>query len=103
MNPKKKNNNGNTPECFGIIDIVFPMGEDGLRATPETCFACPHKTQCLRTAMKGIHGYTVKEEFIDRAYSSGRMGFVERWAKKKDLHRRKKIREENTRESRKEE
>jgi len=62
------------------------MGEDGLRTTPESCFPCLYKTPCLRSAMRGIGGYSVKEEIIDRAYRSGRMGFMERWAKKKDLH-----------------
>jgi len=52
--------------------------------------ACPHKTDCLRTAMKGTSGITVREAAVDRAYTSGSMGFVERWSRKKELNRRLK-------------
>ena len=68
--------------------MVFPEGEDGLRTSPETCMACPQKTECLRTAMKGKSGINVRQEIVDRAYASGSMGFVERWSKKKELQRR---------------
>lgn len=76
------------PYCFGKLDIVFPMGENGLRHTPESCFVCFYKTQCLKTAMKNVDGLKVREECLDRAYSSGMVGFFERWSRKKDLHRR---------------
>jgi len=66
------------------------MGKDGLRHTPEDCFPCLHKTDCLRAAIRGKEGLKVHEEHIDRAYESGRIGFMERWSKKKDIHRRKK-------------
>ena len=78
------------PTCFGVLDSVFPEGADGLRKTPEPCFACVYKTDCMRAAMGGIGGLKVREEFVDRAYNSGMMNFLERWARKKDLQRRKK-------------
>jgi len=78
------------PACFGNLEKVFPMGKDGLRHTPEDCFPCLHKTDCLRAAIRGKEGLKVHEEHIDRAYESGRIGFMERWSKKKDIHRRKK-------------
>jgi hypothetical protein len=74
------------PSCFGILEEVFPMGDDGLRHTPEKCITCFYKTQCLRTAMKKPDGKQVREEMIDRAYASGLMGFMERWSRKKLLH-----------------
>jgi len=76
------------PACFGNLEIVFPESDDGLRASPGTCMACPQKTECLRTAMKGKAGINVREEALDRAYTSGSMGFIERWSKKKALNRR---------------
>ncbi len=76
------------PYCFGKLDIVFPMGKDGLRHTPETCFVCFYKTECLRTAMKHHDGLKVREECVDRAYNSGIMSFFERWSRKKELHRK---------------
>jgi hypothetical protein len=35
-------------------------------------------------------GLDAREDVVDRAYTSGMIGFLERWAKKKDLKRRKK-------------
>jgi len=78
------------PSCFGIIDSVFPKKENGLRNTPATCFACSHKTECLKSAMQGPGGLKVKDELIDRAYESKMIGFLERWSKKKDINRRLK-------------
>jgi len=78
------------PDCFAQLDTVFPMGEDGLRITPETCLICRHKTECLRMAIQGRGGLKVREEQIDRAYNSGMIGFLERWSKKKAIDRQKK-------------
>lgn len=78
------------PACFGVLDSVFPKGEDDLRNTPETCLVCLHKTECLRSAMGGTKGLKVREEFIQRAYESGIMSFMERWSEKKDLWRKMK-------------
>ncbi len=77
------------PECFGQLDTVFPMGEDGLRHSPETCLKCLHKTDCLRTGLKGKSGLKVHEEHVARSYDSGMIGFVERWSKKKAIDRRR--------------
>lgn len=78
------------PPCFGDLTTVFPMGARGLRETPRGCMACPHKTACLRRAMGGRGGIDVAAERVDRAYSAGMMGFVQRWSQKKELDRRKK-------------
>ena len=86
MTQKKKS----TPACFARLETVFPMGKDGLRNTPEACLACRQKTECLRMAIQGRDGLKVREEQIDRAYNSGRIGFFERWSKKKTIHRKKK-------------
>ena len=83
--------NTKRPECFGQLDTVFPMGEDGLRHSPETCLECLHKTDCLRTGLKGEAGLKVHEEHVDRSYDSGMIGFVERWSQKKAIGRRKNV------------
>ncbi len=75
------------PKCHGELETVFPMGEDGLRASPEKCLECRHKTTCLRTALAGPRGISLKDERVDNAYNSGQMGFMERWSRKKTLHR----------------
>ena len=76
------------PPCFGDLDTVFPKGKHGLRETPEDCQACSYKTECLKNAMEGVDGLKVREEFLDRAYASGKISFLERWSQKKGLKRR---------------
>ena len=77
----------NLPACFGNLDVVFPKKEDGLRHSPETCMQCASKTDCLRAALKGPAGLEAKDEFADRAYESGLIGFLERWSRKKEIKR----------------
>jgi hypothetical protein len=73
------------PNCFGELETVFPKGKYGLRTTPDGCFRCDHKTECLRTAMAGRDGLTVRQECIDKAYAAGRISFIERWSHKKAI------------------
>lgn len=83
------------PPCFGDLESVFPLGEAGLRQTPESCMVCVYKTECLRKAMKEKGGIAVREEMVDRAYESGRVGFFERWSRKKALAAKKQSKKEN--------
>lgn len=77
------------PNCFGDLEKVFPMQENGLRQTPEDCFFhCPVKTRCLRHAMATEDGAKVEEEIIDRSTKAGMMNFFERWSRKKQVHMR---------------
>lgn len=77
------------PGCFGDLDTVFPKAEGGLRQTPDTCLQCRCRVECLRDAVTGVKGLVVREEVVDRAYSSGLISFWERWSRKKDVQRRK--------------
>jgi len=77
------------PDCFGQLEKVFPMGAHGLREPPEPCMCCSHKTVCLRQAMSGTGGLNVREEMVERGEKAGRIGFFERWSRKKKLHRQK--------------
>jgi hypothetical protein len=79
------------PACFSQLDVVFPLGKDGLRHTPENCLVCFCKIECLRAALRGSEGIKVQKERVKRAYSAGMIGFVERWSRKKNLKRQKKI------------
>ncbi|MFW6081232.1 MAG: hypothetical protein ACOC7W_04895 [Desulfosalsimonas sp.] len=79
----------NRPECFGVLELVFPMTENGLRQTPEVCMECDQKTDCLKTAIKGGGGLRVEDEKVDRAYQAGNLSFLQRWAKKKSIHLRR--------------
>ncbi|MCD6586040.1 MAG: hypothetical protein J7K96_09800 [Desulfobacteraceae bacterium] len=82
--PKHKKN------CFGVIDIVFPMYDDGLRHSPESCMVCSYKTECLRTAIQNPDGCKVQEELVDRAYASKNISFLQRWSKRKYIDKIKK-------------
>lgn len=78
------------PQCYGLLDTVFPLQSDGLRVTPEACLRCVRKTECLRAAMAHRNGLRVREEMLDRAYRGGVIGFFQRWSQKKNIHRLKK-------------
>jgi hypothetical protein len=76
----------NKPACYGVLERVFPMGDEGLRHSPEPCMACPHKTPCLRRALStDPRADDVTEERVDRAYASGNLSFLGRWSRKKSL------------------
>jgi len=77
--------NENKPDCFSHLERVFPMGEEGIRSTPIPCESCPYKMECLKATIDGPDGLKLKEEYVDRAYESGMIGFMERWAKKKAI------------------
>ena len=85
MNPKKE-----TPYCFGKLENVFPLADDGLRHTPESCMPCLYKTECLRAAVSNTEGLIVHEEKLDRDYAAGTIGFFERWSRRKTLHQQRK-------------
>ncbi len=82
-------NDNKLPDCFGILDEVFPLRPDGFRSSPGRCMSrCDLKTKCLKKAMEGGEGLKTQEELIDRGYESGMVSFLERWSKKKHLRRR---------------
>ena len=87
---EKSDDKNQPPPCYGKLDNVFPMQDDGLRQTPDSCLACAHKTLCLKAAVAGRDGLKLVDEKIDRAYSSGTMGFFERWHRKKTIARQKR-------------
>ena len=73
----------NPLDCFGRLEKVFPMGEDGLRTSPPECMKCPMAKPCLQAAMRQLEGLEMQEKRIDEAYERGMMGTLERWSKKK--------------------
>lgn len=77
------------PDCFGVLEIVFPMSDDRLRHSPDSCMICIHKTECLRSAIKNPDGHKVKVEIVDRAYEAKNIGFLQRWSRRKYLKKKK--------------
>lgn len=74
------------PDCFGDLDRVFPMGQDGLRESPPSCLACAVKTECLARAAASRKA-SLGRERLDREVEAGKTGFLNRWSRKKHLHR----------------
>ena len=74
-------------ECFGILDKVFPLGEKGLREIVPECFQCPETKLCLKAALTTKEGIEMRTEILDRGASGGLIGRLQRWSRKKELHR----------------
>jgi len=77
-------------DCFGILDNVFPMGNEGLREIVPECFKCSEKEECLQAALKTEQGFELRSEALDRSSSEGLMGRLKRWSDKKALSKRQK-------------
>ncbi|RLB82515.1 MAG: hypothetical protein DRH17_05730 [Deltaproteobacteria bacterium] len=76
-------NETDPPECFGQLDTVFPVGEEGIRTSPPECMKCPHAKSCLQAAMRSPEGLKLQEQKVDQAYEYGLIGKLERWSRKK--------------------
>ena len=77
----------NRKACFGILDEVFPMGEEGLREVVAGCFECADRVECLRAALSTVEGIEMREEAMDRRPVSGVIMRLKRWSEKKALSR----------------
>ena len=80
-------------DCFGVLDNVFPMGNEGLREIVSTCFDCPQKKACLQAALETEEGFQLRGQVLDRSSAGGFVGRLKRWSEKKELSRLKKTRE----------
>jgi hypothetical protein len=75
-------------DCYGILDRVFPGGEQGLRQVPPECFECPDRFTCLKEAINTREGLEMRTQLLARAEKSGLIGKVQRWSQKKHMSRR---------------
>jgi len=75
------------PDCFGLLDTVFPVDEEGIRTSPPECMNCSFVKSCLQAAMRSPEGLRLQEEKVDRAYEYGLIGKLDRWSRKKLIHR----------------
>ncbi len=84
MEDKKENNK---PECFGILDEVFPLSDSGIREVRERCIDCPLRVDCLRKALETEDGIRMREELLERMPVRGMGDWLRRWSDKKTLYR----------------
>jgi hypothetical protein len=83
-------------DCFGILDKVFPMGEEGLREVDPACLDCPDRKSCLQTALLTEDGIDFRNEILDRAVAKGLIGPFERWSEKKRIFQSSKYKKGST-------
>ena len=74
-------------ECYGILDEVFPYGEEGLRVVPPDCLKCPDRLQCLKTAINTKEGCEMRSDNLRKIPARGFLDRVRRWSQKKELNR----------------
>lgn len=77
----------NKRACYGVLDKVFPKGEQGMRQVPPGCFDCPDRVPCLREAIKTKEGLEMKAQLLLRAEKRGLISKFQRWSQKKHLSR----------------
>jgi len=77
----------NKKECFGVLEKVFPVGENGMRETPPGCLECADKTECLRAALSTREGIDFRGELLEQRGPGGWVGLIKRWSRKKELSR----------------
>jgi len=77
------------PECHGRLDVVFPMGADGLREVAAGCWDCQSRVDCLRLAVAADRDQgrpdrlTPAGQASENNEQSGVGGFLRRWSRLK--------------------
>ena len=66
------------------------MGQSGLREIVPNCFECPDRVACLKNAIATSEGLKMREEILERAVPRGFVNRLQRWSRKKELHRQAK-------------
>jgi hypothetical protein len=74
-------------ECFGILEEVFPIGQNGLREVPAECLECPERVSCLKEALNTSEGLEMRSKNLERMPKGGLLGRIRRWSQKKELIR----------------
>jgi hypothetical protein len=76
-------------KCFGILEVVFPKTERGMREVPPGCMECDKRVDCMKAALRSGEGIRFTEEMIERSERVGMIGWLDRWSRKKELNRLK--------------
>lgn len=77
-------------KCFGVLEIVFPVGDRGMREVPPGCTECHERVDCMKAALASQDGIRFTEEMLERSERVGMVGWLERWSRKKELSRLKR-------------
>ena len=73
------------PDCFGVLEKVFPRSKQGLREVQEQCWNCGERVECLRAAVSGQGQRVLAEDNArrDNDILGGVGGFLSRWSRLK--------------------
>jgi len=66
-------------DCYGILDKVFPFGEEGLRQVLPGCFKCPDRLPCLKAAINTKEGCEMRSNNLEKIPVKGVLGRIKRW------------------------
>lgn len=80
------------PDCFGDIERVFPVGQDGHREVSPDCWPCGERIECLRQAVasrQGKDALVIERARREEESIGGAAGFFKRWSLLKAHNRRK--------------
>ncbi|MBN2419571.1 MAG: hypothetical protein JXL81_09325 [Deltaproteobacteria bacterium] len=73
--------------CYGILDKVFPFGNEGLRQVPPDCLRCPDRLSCLKAAISTKEGCEMRSDNLRKIPAKGLIDRIKRWSQKKELSR----------------
>ena len=79
------------PDCFGLLEIVFPLGPDDLRHVNSDCLGCKKVKACLKAASESQAGVEMRAsrfEAMKRGSGQGLKGFLDRWSELKTMRSR---------------
>ncbi|CAO0820223.1 4Fe-4S Wbl-type domain-containing protein [Desulfarculales bacterium] len=73
------------PDCYGVLEKVFPRSKQGLREVQEQCWNCAERVECLRAAVSGQGQREMAEDNArrDSTLLGGVSGFLNRWSRLK--------------------
>lgn len=74
-------------DCYGILDMVFPVNNQGFREVTIECQECPDKVACLRDSLGTKEGIVFKAKRLENFPGNGLLGRIKRWSYRKELNR----------------
>jgi hypothetical protein len=84
---KYRMNEMKNKDCYGILEKVFPKGDQELRQVPAACMECSDRVLCLKEAIRTKEGLEMEAQLLRRAEEGGLINRFQRWSRKKQISR----------------
>jgi hypothetical protein len=78
------------PDCYGRLEKVFPVGEEGLRQVPPGCLECQLRVDCMKKALGGLEGLEFQAERVEGSAEPGIIKRAKLWSLRKEIERKKR-------------